>query len=115
MNMGSFSEMLFLFFLVLIIFGPKKLPEIARQVGKAMAEFRRASNEFKSQLDAEMRQIEIEEALKKQPVERPPQILPPPDGAVANGVVDGKPASAQAGAPEGQTGVAHTSVPGQNG
>jgi len=65
MNLG-FSEMLFLFFLALIIFGPKRLPEIGRQVGRALAEFRRASNEFKLQLESEMRQIEMEQTLQKQ-------------------------------------------------
>jgi sec-independent protein translocase protein TatB len=75
---GSFSEMLFIFLLVLLIFGPRKLPEIARQIGKALAEFRRASNEFKSQLESEMRQIEIEEALRKQPQ---PAVLPTPEPA----------------------------------
>jgi sec-independent protein translocase protein TatB len=59
MNLG-FTEMAFIFVLALIIFGPKKLPEIGRQVGKALAEFKRASNEFKWQLEAEMRQIEAE-------------------------------------------------------
>ena len=39
------------FFLALVIFGPKKLPEIARQVGKVLNEFRRASNEFKAWLE----------------------------------------------------------------
>jgi sec-independent protein translocase protein TatB len=65
MNLG-FSEMVFIFLIALIIFGPRKLPEIGRQVGKALAEFKRASNEFKSQLETEMRQIEIEEALRKE-------------------------------------------------
>ena len=114
MNMGSFSEMFFLFLLVLIIFGPKKLPEIARQVGKALAEFRRASNEFKSQLDAEMRQIEIEEALKKQKDERPAQMLLPPEGAVASGAVRQEAAPAPAGAPASEAGVTTETAPGHN-
>ena len=59
MNRMSFSETVFLFFLALIIFGPKKLPEIARLVGKYMNEFRRASNEFKSQIEQEVRHLEI--------------------------------------------------------
>ncbi len=59
MNLG-FSEMFFIFLLALIIFGPKKLPEIGRQIGKALAEFKRASNEFKYQLESEMRQMETE-------------------------------------------------------
>lgn len=60
MKRMSFSETIFLFFLALIIFGPKKLPEIARQVGKWMAEFRRASNEFKSQIEQEIAHLEVE-------------------------------------------------------
>src|SRR5438270_5258845 len=65
MSLGL-PEMIFIFVLALIIFGPKKLPEIGKQVGKAMAEFKRASNEFKSQLESEMQTLEIQEALKKQ-------------------------------------------------
>ncbi len=73
MNLGL-PEMLFIFVLALIIFGPKKLPEIGRQIGKAMAEFKRASNEFKSQIEGEIRNLELEEAAKREAV---PQILPP--------------------------------------
>ena len=56
----SFSETIFLFALALIIFGPKKLPEIARQVGKYLNEFKRASNEFKSQIEQEISNLEVE-------------------------------------------------------
>jgi Tat protein translocase TatB subunit len=85
MNLG-FSEMAFIFLLALIIFGPKKLPEIGRQIGKILAEFRRASNEFKWQLEAEMRQIEAEatrERLVKESraTDPPPNILPPANPA----------------------------------
>jgi TatA/E family protein of Tat protein translocase len=78
MNLG-FTEMAFIFVLALIIFGPKKLPEIGRQVGKALAEFKRASNEFKWQLEAEMRQIEAE-ATKERLIKAAPQT--PPAGAL---------------------------------
>lgn len=57
----SFSETIFLFFLALIIFGPKKLPEIARQAGRLLAELRRASNEFKSQIETEIAHIEVQQ------------------------------------------------------
>jgi len=60
MNRMTFSETIFLFFLALIIFGPKKLPEIARQIGKALNEFRRASNEFKAQIEQEISNLEVE-------------------------------------------------------
>ncbi len=60
MNGMSFSETIFLFFLALVIFGPKKLPEIARQVGKYLNEFKRASNEFKAQIEQEIAHLEVE-------------------------------------------------------
>ncbi len=46
--------MLFIFLLALILFGPKKLPEIGREIGKFVAEFKRASNNFKYQFQSEM-------------------------------------------------------------
>src|SRR5438067_5371409 len=60
MNLG-FPEMLFLFVLALIIFGPKKLPEIGRQIGKGLAEFKRASSEFQAQIQDEVRKLELDE------------------------------------------------------
>ncbi len=74
----SFSDTIFLFFLVLILFGPKKLPEMARQAGRLLAELRRASNEFKSQIETEIAHIEVQ---------KPQTILPPspsPQGTVAS-------------------------------
>jgi len=50
MNFGFSGEMIFLFLLVLILFGPKKMPEIGRQVARFLNEFRRASYEFRSRL-----------------------------------------------------------------
>ena len=48
--------------LALILFGPKKLPELARTWGKFMAEFKRASNEFQGQIHEEIRKLELDEA-----------------------------------------------------
>ncbi|HEX9121586.1 MAG TPA: TatA/E family twin arginine-targeting protein translocase [Terriglobales bacterium] len=73
MNLGL-PEMIFIFLLALIIFGPRKLPEIGRQIGKAMGEFKKASNEFKSQIEGEIRNLELEETVKRA---SEPQILPP--------------------------------------
>jgi sec-independent protein translocase protein TatB len=53
--MPSFPDSAVLILLVLLLFGPKKLPELARQFGKLMADFRRASNEFRSQMEDELR------------------------------------------------------------
>jgi sec-independent protein translocase protein TatB len=69
----SFSETIFLFFLALIIFGPKKLPEIARQVGKYLNEFKRASNEFKAQIEQEIAHLEVENKQTILPPAQPPE------------------------------------------
>ena len=63
--MPSFSDSIFIFFLDLLLFGPKKLPELARYVGKLLGEFRRASAEFRLQMDDEFRAIEQAEQQKK--------------------------------------------------
>ncbi|HTW50049.1 MAG TPA: twin-arginine translocase TatA/TatE family subunit [Acidobacteriaceae bacterium] len=60
-----FGDSIFIFVLALVLFGPKKLPEIGRQVGKLLAEFRRASNEFKFQIQEEIRNMEEDERRKK--------------------------------------------------
>ncbi len=62
----GWQEMMFIFVLALLIFGPKKLPELGKTIGKAMTEFRRASSDFKSTWDREMIALEREnESLKE--------------------------------------------------
>ena len=51
-------ELLIIFVIALLIFGPRRLPELGRSLGRTMAEFRRATNELSSTLD---REIEAEE------------------------------------------------------
>ena len=66
--MGSLGvpEMIFIFVLALLLFGPKKLPEVGRTLGKAMSEFRRASSELKATFDREMQNLEREtEGIKE--------------------------------------------------
>jgi TatA/E family protein of Tat protein translocase len=58
----SLGEMTFLLVLALVVFGPKRLPEITRKLGKIYGEFRRASQEFQSQIQEEVRRLEIDEA-----------------------------------------------------
>ena len=63
--MPSLGDSALIFFLALLLFGPKKLPELARQLGKLMGEFRRASNEFRMQMEEELRVSEQDERQKK--------------------------------------------------
>jgi TatA/E family protein of Tat protein translocase len=63
MNLGM-PEMIFIFLMALIIFGPKKLPEIGRQLAKALNEFKRASNEFKAQIESEIVKLDAEEITR---------------------------------------------------
>jgi sec-independent protein translocase protein TatA len=58
-NIGI-PELIFIFILALLIFGPRKLPELGRTLGKALAEFRRASADLRSAVENEMRELERE-------------------------------------------------------
>jgi sec-independent protein translocase protein TatB len=53
--MPGFGDSAFIVILALMLFGPKKLPVLARQLGKLMADFRRASSEFRTQMEEELR------------------------------------------------------------
>jgi sec-independent protein translocase protein TatA len=54
------QEMVIIFLLALVLFGPKKLPELGRTIGKALTEFRRASSDLKSTFEREMQALERE-------------------------------------------------------
>lgn len=66
-QLASFGvgDTLFLVVMALIVFGPKKLPEISRQIGKLLYEFRKASNDFKFQIEEELRASEQAERQKQ--------------------------------------------------
>jgi TatA/E family protein of Tat protein translocase len=86
----SLPDTIFIFGLALVIFGPKKLPEIGRQLGKLVLEFRRASNEFKMQIEEELRAAEFADRQKQiatppvTPVSDAPTIRPPSNGTTVS-------------------------------
>jgi sec-independent protein translocase protein TatB len=107
MGFGFSGEMIFLFFLALILFGPKKLPEMGRQIGRLMNEFRRASNEFRSQIESEINAVQSD--VK-------PQILPPlqaPLGSLASRIFN-PPSKAELEAAETKTAIAETAPTPEN-
>ena len=76
-------EILFILVLALLIFGPKKLPEIGRTLGRGLGEFRRATNDLKRTFDADIRALENE--VKEPPAKVEPAV-PPAAGPPANTV-----------------------------
>lgn len=102
--MPSFSDSIVLFILALLLFGPKKLPVLARELGKWLGEFRRASNEFKMQMEEELRVSEQEERQKQiaaMEAAAPQAALPEPEHPhlPAAASVDPEPAVAETPAP----------------
>jgi TatA/E family protein of Tat protein translocase len=77
-------ELLIILTLALIIFGPRKLPELGRSLGKSLGEFKRASNELRNTLDEEIR---IEEERNTRPT-RPAQSAEPAPVAAADPEID---------------------------
>src|SRR5438132_13983420 len=78
-------ELIVIFVIALIIFGPRKLPELGRSLGKSLAEFKKASNELRSTLEEEIRleeqraNFEATKEASKTAVHAPtPTTAPPP-------------------------------------
>jgi sec-independent protein translocase protein TatA len=69
-------ELIVIFVIALIIFGPRKLPELGKSLGKSIAEFKRASNELKSTLEEEIRMEE--QKTKQEEAAKAPQVTLPP-------------------------------------
>ena len=59
-------ELIIIFVIALIIFGPRKLPELGKSLGKSIAEFKKASNELRNTLEEEIRLEEQKDAATKQ-------------------------------------------------
>jgi TatA/E family protein of Tat protein translocase len=67
-------ELIIIFTIALIIFGPRKLPELGKSLGKSLAEFKRASNELKNTLDEEIRTEERRSAERQEPPRVPASV-----------------------------------------
>ena len=63
-NIG-FPELIIVFIVVLLLFGPKRLPGLGRSLGHGLTEFRRASNDLKNTIEREVESAELEKSLRE--------------------------------------------------
>lgn len=106
--MLSFPHLVIIFIVALLVFGPEKLPEIARQIGKVMGDFRKASTDFQRVIQQEFAEIERqtrekEEAARRKALEAasPAIVLPPSGGAPAEGAATVPTSGSSSSAPRG--------------
>lgn len=76
-SMGM-SELVIILVIALIIFGPRKLPELGRSLGKSIGEFKRASNELRSTIEDEIRVEETKDRTVQAAAATPPSPTPAP-------------------------------------
>ena len=77
------ADSLILMVMALVVFGPRRLPQIGRQIGKLMYEFRKASNDFKFQMEEELRSVEEADRRQKEEERMRTMALAPPVPAPA--------------------------------
>jgi sec-independent protein translocase protein TatB len=97
-NLGM-ADSLILMVMALVVFGPRRLPEIGRQIGKLMYEFRKASNDFKFQMEEELRSAEEADRRKKEEEERQRQLAANPPAQLEAGSIVPAEAPAEVEAP----------------
>jgi len=96
--MLSIPHLIIIFVVALVIFGPEKLPELARNLGKLMAEFRRTTTDLRGTFESHMRDLEREASDRRIDTPRPPAAAPT-SAATAPAPSTGEPGSAPAAAP----------------
>jgi sec-independent protein translocase protein TatB len=89
-------DTLILMVLALVVFGPRRLPKIGRQIGKLMYEFRKASNDFKFQMEEELRNSEEADRRKKEEEARQRALAAAPAPAQLEATASQTPATAAA-------------------
>jgi len=100
--MFSFSHLAIIFLIALLVFGPEKLPEIARQIGKLMGDFRRASTDFRRVVEQEFAEIERQTREKEEQARRKALEAANPAGAPEEAQQGDAVPKARDGVPAGQ-------------
>ena len=73
------QELVLIFVIALLVFGPKNLPQLGKSLGRAMREFRKASDEFRSTIETNLKINEIDPVPDPTPVATPPEATPEPE------------------------------------
>jgi TatA/E family protein of Tat protein translocase len=95
--MLSIPHLIVIFVVALVVFGPEKLPDLARNLGKVMGEFRRATGDLRSTFEGHLRDLERETEQRRIGSTAPAASVPPPDAFVsAAGTVPATPPHEQA-------------------
>lgn len=95
------QELIIIFVIALLIFGPRKLPELGRSLGKSLGEFKRASNELRNTLEEEVR---VEEQKERETASKPAETTPGPravDTPAADAPLEDGPRQAENTTPRG--------------
>src|SRR6516225_5953884 len=82
----GFQEMLVIGVLALLVFGPGKLPELGRMIGRALREFRKASDEFRTTVETNLHINDPDPIISPTPAPEPTPALPVETGAVSTSV-----------------------------
>jgi sec-independent protein translocase protein TatB len=101
--MFSIPHLVIIFVVVLVVFGPEKLPDLARNIGKILGEFRRATGDLQSTFEGHLRDIERESSMR-QTITGPGTTIAPP--------VATTPAQTTIGQPKADSTSAAGTVPG---
>ncbi|HEX4643175.1 MAG TPA: twin-arginine translocase TatA/TatE family subunit [Candidatus Acidoferrales bacterium] len=100
--MLSLPHLVVLFVIALVVFGPEKLPELARMLGKATGEFRKMTNDFRFALEDEVRELERQTRIKQEEAAaaaRSAQAPAPPPAVAPEGAVPRESPSEQVSSP----------------
>jgi TatA/E family protein of Tat protein translocase len=103
-------ELILIFVVALLVFGPKKLPEIGKSLGKGLAEFKKASDELKKTIEDEIESGKREASAVRQSVTEATHLIAPPDSVPHAVPTDASPAPAAAPQPEAPP-APHPSTP----
>jgi sec-independent protein translocase protein TatB len=112
--MFSVPHLIIIFVVVLIVFGPEKLPDLARNLGKIMGEFRRATGDLRSTFDEHLRDIEREANMRAAAAAANPTISPTEQNAIGQPKIAGAEGTVTADAPRGWTVAPPDSSAGEN-